>query len=255
MKDSIFHKLVKKVNIKKLGRPSVSEYAFSPEEIASLNEQNKQKIQELKQDLYIKPKKKEKLEFPLEIPSIRPDAYTSISSDTYIEEKEDVVEEIEEVSSIEEESISLDIPEQIEESIIEEEIINEEIIDEFINEEIITEEISPKNSFVHLSEEHQKLVMTKWNSINNTEIDKDIIEGKDLLNHNYTITYADSAARYIHIIRKKYEIVICYLIGFNNEKKGIYDKTIFSDKVDNEWKFLGNYIKLLEKIRNFKKQQ
>ena len=54
MKDSIFHKLIKKIKTKKFGYPSVSEYAFSPEEIANLNEQNKQKIQDLKQDLNIK---------------------------------------------------------------------------------------------------------------------------------------------------------------------------------------------------------
>ena len=57
MKDSIFHKLIKKIKTKKFGYPSVSEYAFSPEEIANLNEQNKQKIQDLKQDLNIKPKR------------------------------------------------------------------------------------------------------------------------------------------------------------------------------------------------------
>ena len=95
--------------------------------------------------------------------------------------------------------------------------------------------------------------MDKWNEIKPNKIDKDIINGKDLLNHNYTITYADDAARFIHYIRKEYEVVICYLIGFNNEKQGIYDKTIFSSKIDDEWKHLNSYIKILEKIRNFKK--
>ncbi len=109
-----------------------------------------------------------------------------------------------------------------------------------------------KTSFIHLEEEYQRLIMNKWKEIDLTEVDKEIMEAKDLINHNYTITYADDAARFVHNIRKKYEIVICYLIGFNNEKKGIYEKTIFSDKIDNEWKHLNYYIKLLEKIRNFK---
>ena len=95
--------------------------------------------------------------------------------------------------------------------------------------------------------------MNSWNEINLNEIDKDIINGKDILNHNYNITYGDNALKFVHDIRKKYEVVICYLIGFNNEKNGIMNKTIFSDKVDNEWKYLENYIKLLEKIRNFRK--
>ena len=83
-------------------------------------------------------------------------------------------------------------------------------------------------------------------------VTQDIISGKEILNHNYTITFADDATKYISTIRKKYEVVLCYLIGFNNEKKGIYEKTFFADKIENEWKYLNYYIKLLEKIRNFK---
>ena len=110
-----------------------------------------------------------------------------------------------------------------------------------------------KDSFVNLSKENQELIMNKWNLIDLNMVDKDILLGKDILNHNYNITYGDDAARFVHDIRKKYEVVICYLIGFNNEKKGIVNKTIFSDKMDNEWKFLENYIKVLEKIRSFRK--
>ena len=94
--------------------------------------------------------------------------------------------------------------------------------------------------------------MDKWKEININKIDKDIIDGKNLLKSNYTITYADEAAKFIHYIRKEYEVVICYLIGFNNEKQGIKNKTIFSSKMDNEWKYLSNYIKILEKIRKNK---
>ena len=95
--------------------------------------------------------------------------------------------------------------------------------------------------------------MKSWEKLDLQQIDKDIIEGKDLLNHNYNITYGENAAKFVHDIRKRYEVVICYLIGFNNEKRGIDNKTIFSNKLDDEWKYLSNYIKLLEKIRSFRK--
>lgn len=323
MEDNIFHKIIDKMKIKiqnrKQGYPSVSEYAFSPEEIASLNEQNKQKIQDLKQDLIIKPKKIEKLKMPMEIPSVRSEIKleekegeslkkesneeskeeslekvsqfvdpvqkedsssikTIIQIDKFDETEENVIEEKEETPIVKK-IIQTDKITEMEELVIEENPTVKKIIqmDKIIEmEDLVSEEKeetppaemivqmdevkekemernNPQNSFIHLNEKHQNLVMNKWQSINKNEIDKDIIEGKDLLNHNYTITYADNSAKYIHNIRKKYEIVLCYLIGFNNEKKGIYDKTIFSDKIDNEWKYLGNYIKLLEKIRNFKK--
>ena len=127
-------------------------------------------------------------------------------------------------------------------------IIKEEPLEEY--EETII--VKDTNSFINLSKEYQELIMKEWSEINFTEVDKDIIEGKEILNHNYTIKYADDAQNFITKIREKYEIVLCYLIGFNNEKKGIYEKTIFSDKEENEWKYLNYYIKILEKIRNFK---
>ena len=129
--------------------------------------------------------------------------------------------------------------------------LENDIIKEMDKEKDIKEE-SQKTSFLHLEKEYQEIIMKEWKEINEVEIEKDILEGKDLANHNYTITYADDTARFIHNIRKKYEIVICYLIGFNNEKKGISEKTYFSDNPDNEWKYLNYYIKLLEKIKNFK---
>ena len=127
---------------------------------------------------------------------------------------------------------------------------NDSLEEDTKEEEIVQEE--KKDSFIHLEEKYQELIMFKWKEIDLNILEKDIVEGKDLLNHNYTITFGDDAARFIHEIRKKYEVVICYLIGFNNEKKGIYKKTLFSDNPDNEWKYLNHYIKLLEKIRNFK---
>ena len=193
------------------------EYAFSTEELECINKQNKQKIQELKQNIFTtKKNNNDKLNTE--------EVLSKIESDIEVSEETPDNKNIENKPKIE-----------VEESII-----------------IESQEQETKNSFINLSKEHQKLVMDKWSEIKQSQIDKDIIDGKDLLNHNYTITYADEAAKFIHYIRKEYEIVICYLIGFNNEKQGIFNKTIFSDKIDNEWKYLNSYIKILEKIRKNK---
>ena len=212
MDEKLVQKLINKVKTKftkqKTELNNNYEYAFSLEEIEDINKQNKQKIQELKEDIL---KKKKDKPNPEEILS---------KIETNIEPTSEVIDELLEQEELE------PIPPKKEEP--------------------------TNNSFINLSKEHQDVVMKKWNEINLNKIDKDIINAKDLLNHNYTITYADDAARFIHYIRKEYEVVITYLIGFNNEKQGILNKTIFSDKIDNEWKFLNSYIKILEKIRNFK---
>lgn len=216
MDDKLVHKWINKVKDKftknKQVSPDISEYAFSTEELESINKQNKQKIQELKQEIL--PQNK--------IPKEKTPSVLSIKEIPSKEETEPL-KNTKEITA------------------------NKEPI----KEEITNDKATP--SFINLNKEQQQLVMDKWNEININKIDKDIIEGKDLLNHNYTITYADEAAKFIHYIRKEYEIVICYLIGFNNEKQGIINKTIFSSKIDDEWKYLNNYIKILEKIRNFKK--
>lgn len=229
MDDKFLNKFINKFKDKftksKQTYPNNYEYAFSTEEIENINKQNKQKIQELKQDIFTKKKDIQK-----------PNTEEVLSK---IETNQ------EEVKITKEENQDSDTNE------LEEKIESKESLEE---ETIKKEDLPlPKNSFINLNDDHQKLIMDKWNEIKPNKIDKDIIDGKDLLNHNYTITYADDAAKFIHHIRKEYEIVICYLIGFNNEKQGIYDKTIFSNKIDEEWKHLNSYIKILEKIRNFKK--
>lgn len=228
MNDRFINKFITKVKDKFTKNKSTyndfSEYAFSMEELENINKQNKQKIQELKQDVFSKKEESKDKPNTDEVLS-RIEANIEIDNDVTeaILDSEEIVEDIQEIPQ---ESLIEDLVEEVDDK--------------------------PKNSFVNLSLEHQKLVMDKWGEIKSSKIDKDIIDGKDLLNHNYTITYADDAARFIHYIRKEYEVVVCYLIGFNNEKQGIYDKTIFSSKIDDEWKYLGNYIKILEKIRKNK---
>ena len=243
--NNLIHKFVDKVKNKftknSKGYPSVAEYAFSSEEIEKLSEENKQKILDLKQEVYPKKEKKKR---------------EVLKTLDKMNEKDAVDLEKENLSNQEEKNTSVDVVveeelnKEVDSSILEEKSLKEE---EKLEDLVQKIENKPINSFVDINSDNQRLIMEKWNEIDINEIDKDIMDGKEILNHNYTITYADEAEKFIHDIRKKYEIVICYLIGFNNEKKGIFDNTIFSLKMDDEWKFLSQYIKILEKIRNFKK--
>ena len=217
MEENVFQKLIHTVQ-KRMKRNSktdsfMNEYVFNSSDLDELKKNNNEKIKELKKDIKEQEKKKQVL----------------------MEEELD-------------ESILSDTTSQSE--ITNQDDVNNEETSSDSNDTSTHEQ--EKTSFIHLEEEYQELIMKKWSKIDFNEVDKDIISGKEILNHNYTITFADDATKYISTIRKKYEVVLCYLIGFNNEKKGIYEKTFFADKIENEWKYLNYYIKLLEKIRNFK---
>lgn len=239
MEEKIVHKFFDKVKNKFIKKKQISannyEYAFSDEEIENINKENKQKIQELKQDIFSKKK----------------DSYDSNRTDEVLSKVSNHIE----VQIMDDENLPQDNDEKVIEDMGVDSIEEDALVVDEGQEEVSGsgEVVGPKNSFINLSSEHQSIVMDKWNEIKQAKIDRDIINGKDLLNHNYTITYADEANKFIQYIRKEYEVVICYLIGFNNEKQGIYDKTYFADNMDDEWKYLSNYIKVLEKIRNFKK--
>ncbi len=246
--NNLIHKFVDKVKNKftknSKGYPSVAEYAFSSEELEKISEENKQKILDLKQEVYPK-KEKKKTEVlntlnKMNEKNISDEEEENTSVNELIDEKE-VLKEEDNFSEMEDKQL---VDKQLEDEQLKEEKL-EDLVKKVCDK--------PINSFVEINSDNQRLIMEKWNEIDIKEIDKDIMDGKEILNHNYTITYADEAEKFIHDIRKKYEIVVCYLIGFNNEKKGIFDKTIFSSKMDDEWKHLAQYIKILEKIRNFKK--
>lgn len=246
--NNLIHKFVDKVKNKftknSKGYPSVAEYAFSSEELEKISEENKQKILDLKQEVYPK-KEKKKTEVlntlnKMNEKNISDEEEENTSVNELIDEKE-VLKEEDNFSEMEDKQL---VDKQLEDEQLKKEKL-EDLVKKVCDK--------PINSFVEINSDNQRLIMEKWNEIDIKEIDKDIMDGKEILNHNYTITYADEAEKFIHDIRKKYEIVVCYLIGFNNEKKGIFDKTIFSSKMDDEWKHLAQYIKILEKIRNFKK--
>ncbi len=221
------------------------EYKFSVEEIENLQEQNKQKIESLKNNSV----------------KVKRATFTSVSKklngildDEFIKEDKEKVEEVVDKDDVSEE-VNLDIQDTNSNDLGNEEDLEEKTKSDTKDESDIEEidESNDESSYVNLSSKNQDIIMKSWEKIDLQQIDKDIIEGKDLLNHNYNITYGENAAKFVHDIRKRYEVVICYLIGFNNEKRGIDNKTIFSNKLDDEWKYLSNYIKLLEKIRSFRK--
>ncbi|MCI6265931.1 MAG: hypothetical protein MR598_03680 [Erysipelotrichaceae bacterium] len=247
MEEKLVHKFIIKVKDKlsknKTSYPSVSEYAFSSEEIESINQQNKQKIHELKQDSFSL-KREEKKEREFSKKQVDEEILSPIETSPVIEavvDRKAIQDYQDQMELLEDKNLGTVLDNH-----------SKELESNFIEDDENVKKLE-KHSFIHLNSEHQKLVMEKWNEIDSNQIDKDIMAGKELLNHNYTITYPDDASRYIHHIRKCYEVVICYLIGFNNEKKGIYETTIFSSRMEDEWKYLNQYIKVLEKIRSFKK--
>lgn len=239
MEGNIIHKFVaivkNKLKSNKKINPSVNEYAFSSEEINDLNRKNREKILELKQDPFTK----------------------ELKVNSHMKEK-DVSSEVQ-LSSVllkeidpKETSEGNSQKSVLDDKGFEDEKEENETETKLDEQEEVKEKLVFQESFINLSSEHQKVVMEKWNYLNSQQLDRDIMMGKELLNHNYTITYAEEALNYIYEIRKKYDIVISYLIGFNNEKKGIMGKTLFSSRLEEEWQYLSQYIKILEKIRSFK---
>lgn len=246
---SMFSNLINKFKVNKTVNniEKSDEYAFSLEEIDTMEEENHQKIKKLKKNI-------------IGIKEHNEDIIANVTSDKELT-LEDVDDEVSNDLDIvsedkmlleDDEELTLEEKEKIDELL--EEINSDD--QEFSSAEVCEDEKKDSdnlNSYINLSKENQDLVMKSWNSINLQDIDRDILNGKDILNHNYNISYGEEASKFVFDIRKKYEIVICYLIGFNNEKSGIFNKTIFSSKMDDEWKYLESYVKLLEKIRNFRK--
>ena len=209
--NNIFSKVKNKFNNKK-DYPHINDYSFSGEELDSLSKQNMEEIDKLR------------------------NGYKKESSVNKLEEVKE-----ENVNNKEDNNV-----------LIEEKVDNNVIVEEKIDDKVENKNIDTnkeESGYINLSSERRENIMKRWNSIDIVSLGKDINKGKDILDHNYLITYADDALSYIYKIRAEYDILIEYLIGFNNEKKGIYEKNIFSNRLDDEWKYLKNYVKVLEKIR------
>lgn len=184
--NNLIHKFVNKVKNKftknSKGDPSVAEYAFSSEEIEKLSEENKQKILDLKQEVYPK-KEKKKTEVLNTLSKMNEENISdavgeNTSVDELIDEK-DVLKEEDNFSEMEDK--------QLVDKQLEDEQLREEKLEDLVKKVCD----KPINSFVEINSDNQRLIMEKWNEIDIKEIDKDIMDGKEILNHNYTITYAD----------------------------------------------------------------
>ena len=217
-----FSTLKNKLNTNNKDNSQGLDCAFSFEELNDLTKQNNEKIKELKKNSLYKEDKKE-------IISNKDKVVQVLENNLILDKEENAI-----LNSKEEQTEEL---EQVEEEVVHSKI----------------DENKNLNSYINLTEERQNVISDSWQKIDVIKLDENILKGKDILAHNYTITYADDALRYIYMIRGEYDVLIEYFIGFNNEKKGIFNQTIFSDKLENEWKYLANYIKLLEKIRGVKR--
>lgn len=222
-----------KLNSNKNNYPHNFEYVFSDEDVNKLAKQNKEKIDNLKKRSIGKNKVKEidKLEEENILNNINNELFNK-DYDKELSSSNKVGDVLDKTVCNEEENVVCESNK----------IDNENIDDE-----------NKKNSYSDPGEDMQLMIKREIIKLDIKEIDKYIDRGRDILNHNYSITYGDDALRYIYVIRDKYSALIEYLIGFNNEKRGIYNKNIFSNRLDDEWRYLKNYVSVLEMIKNLKK--
>lgn len=230
--DNVFKKVINRVKDKmhkKNSYPQELEYVFSDDEINKLANENKKKMLALKNNKIIKKSKNiDRNVDELIIDNLDGDVKDNRKDILdYVDSNRDKVTYTKIVKKL-----------------------NGELVEEVTSEDVNISD--RKEKYIELSDELQEKINEAIDSVNLIVLDNYIIKGKDLLQHNYTITYGEESLRFIYQVRNEFEVLIEYLIGFNNEKKGIYDKTIFSDKLDNEWHYLKNYIKILEHIRSIK---
>ena len=222
-----------KLNSNKNNYPHNFEYVFSDEDVNKLAKQNKEKIDNLKRRSIGKDKVKEidKLE--------EENILNNINNELFSKDSKNGLSSNNKVSDVLDKTVCKE-----KESVVCE---NNKIDNENIDDE------NKKNSYSDPGEDMQLMIKREIIKLDLKELDKYIARGRDILNHNYSITYGDDALRYIYVIRDKYSALIEYLIGFNNEKRGIYNKSIFSNRLDDEWRYLKNYVSVLEMIKNLKK--
>ena len=232
-----------KLNSNKNNYPHNFEYVFSDEDVNKLAKQNKEKIDNLKRRSIGKDKVKEidKLEEENILNNINNELFSKDSKNG-LSSNNKVSDVLDKTVCKEKESVVCESNKIDDENIENDKIDNENIEDE-----------NKKNSYSDPGEDMQLMIKREIIKLDLKELDKYIARGRDILNHNYSITYGDDALRYIYVIRDKYSALIEYLIGFNNEKRGIYNKSIFSNRLDDEWRYLKNYVSVLEMIKNLKK--
>lgn len=229
-------------------------YSFNLEEIEEYNKLSREKLNNLKEQKHeMNAFLKEEVSNNKLVP--QNENHEQTSSINNIEIKEDIKETEEDNQEKIKEELEKN-SELLEKTPMEKNDISmteDEIIEESLEKITPKKETKPKFSYINLSKETQEIIMNNWQSVDLIQLNKDIEKGEDLINHNYTIRYCDDACQFIKEIRQRYDVVIKYLIGFNNEKHEIFDKTTFGENEMDEWRYLNNYIKLLEKIKKIKK--
>lgn len=232
--NNFFKNIKNKINNKnnKNIHPQSFEYAFSMDEVRTIEKENDEKIRNLNKS-FLKTKNKSNLNREKEA-----NILDSINNDLFLgnEKKED--KEI--LNMIDENDNFMDYVKDEEKNSKKKKKSN-------VKEKERVYKYSDPDS------QMKEMITSCLANIDLLEIDKYISEGKKILEQSYSVTFMDDSLKYIYIIRDKYNILIEYLIGFNNEKRGFFNKTIFSDKVDNDWRYLKNYVNLLERIKKLKR--
>ena len=223
------NKFKSKLNNNKNNYPQKFEYVFSDEDVNKLAKENKEKLNNLKKrNINIKPKK-----------------------DISKEDEEILLSNINhELNGENEFNNNLANKFNEEEKSREEQIDSSEENNNLKNSS--NEETSTKDNYSNPNDDIQMMIKRELIKLDVKELIKHIDRGKDILNHNYSITYGDDALRYIYVIRDKYANLIEYFIGKKKKKHGIYNKNIFSNRLDDEWQYLKNYISILEMIKKLK---
>lgn len=230
--NNFFKNIKNKINNKnnKNIHPQSFEYAFSMDEVRTIEKQNDEKIKNLNKS-FLKTKNKSSLNREKEA-----NILDSINNDLFLgnEKKED-----KEILNM------IDDDDNFMNYVKDNEINN-------LDKSCVKEE-NQVYKYSNPDSQMKEMITSCLTDIDILEIDKYISDGKKILEQSYSVTFMDDALRYIYSIRDKYNILIEYLIGFNNEKRGLFNKTTFSDKVDNDWRYLKNYVNLLERIKKLKR--
>ncbi len=239
MEGNVFKKVINKVKNKmhkNTSYPHDFEYAFSNEEVTKLSNENKEKMLALKNNT-IKKKKEPKPEKAVDELIL-----DNLDNNKTINKKKDILDSFADDDKITYTKIVKKLNGEFKEDNSKE------------KDDVTKIEKKSEGKYINLTDELQQQINEAIEKVDIIILDNYIIKGKDLINHNYTITYGEESLRFIYQVRHEFEVLIEYLIGFNNEKKGIYNKTTISDKLDDEWHYLKNYIKILEQIKSIKEK-
>ena len=238
MEGNVFKKVINKVKNKmhkNNSYPHDFEYAFSNEEMVKLSNENREKMLALRNNP-IKKRKEKEVDVERDVDELILD-----NLDDNKEKKRDILDDIP-ANKV----TYTTIVKKLNGELKDEDKKDVGVLNE--NKEVLDAK------YINLTDELQGEINEAIEKVDMIVLDHFIIKGKEIAEHNYTITYGEDALRFIYQVRNEFEVLIEYLIGFNNEKKGVYNKTTISNSLDDEWHYLKNYIKILEQIKSIKEK-